>query len=35
MIQNTADKRKWLNMLGAALLLCSVIEQLVLSTTKG
>lgn len=35
MIQNAADKRKWLNILGAALLFAAVVEQLILSTTKG
>lgn len=35
MIQNTAEKRKWLNILGAALLLAAVIEQMFISTTKG
>ena len=32
MIQNTADKRKWLNILGALLLSAAVIEQLLVST---
>lgn len=33
MIQNAADKRKWLNILGAALLFAAVVEQMFLSTT--
>lgn len=35
MIQNAADKRKWLNILGAALLFAAVVEQMFISTTKG
>lgn len=33
MIQNAADKRKWLNILGAALLFAAVVEQMFTSTT--
>lgn len=33
MIQNAADKRKWLNILGAALLFAAVVEQMFISTT--